>query len=238
MIQQSRPERLITFSSQSIGFKPLNDIGFWQTNMVSEDSRIFWQCLLYFDGDWQTVPMHFPVYMDANVANTFWQTMKNQYKQIQRWAYGVENNSYFLFGFLKNKKISKKKKWYLGFSMIEGAHSLATNSLIIFILGWLPTIIGSGRFSETLLSYNLPYITRFIMNAAMIGLVFTAILAINLLPPRPPHYGRFKYLWAALQWVLFPVNMILFGSIPALDAQTRLALGKYLGFWNTPKVRR
>ena len=94
MIQQSRPERLITFSSQSIGFKPLVDIGFWQTNVVSEDSRIFWQCLLHFNGDWQTVPLFFPVYMDANVADSFFQTMKNQYKQIRRWAYGVENNAY------------------------------------------------------------------------------------------------------------------------------------------------
>ena len=238
MIQQSRPERLITFSSQSIGFKPLVDIGFWQTNVVSEDSRIFWQCLLYYDGDWQTIPLFFPVYMDANVADTFWQTVKNQYKQIRRWAYGVENNAYFLYGFLKNKKISKKKKWRLGFNMIEGAHSLATNSLIIFALGWLPTVIGAGHFSETLLSYNLPNITRFIMTLAMVGLVFTAFLAINLLPPRPPHYGRFKYLLMVLQWLLFPVNMILFGSIPALDAQTRLMLNKYMGFWHTPKARR
>jgi hypothetical protein len=238
MIQQSRPERLITFSSQSIGFKPLVEIGFWQTNVVSEDSRIFWQCLLNFDGDWQTIPLYFPVYMDANVAETFWQTMRNQYKQIQRWAYGVENNAYFLYGFLKNKKISRNKKWYLGFVMIEGAHSLATNALIIFLLGWLPTIIGRGLFSETLLSYNLPYITRLIMTVAMVGLVFTAIIATNLLPPRPPHYGRFKYVWMILQWLLFPINMILFGSIPALDAQTRLALGKYLGFWNTPKIRK
>jgi len=238
MIQQSRPERLITFSSQSIGFKPLADIGFWQTNVVSEDSRIFWQCLLNFDGDWRTVPLFFPVYMDANVAGTFWQTMKNQYKQIQRWAYGVENNAYFLYGFSKNKKIGKNKKWHLGFAMIEGSHSLATNSLIIFLLGWLPTIIGRGQFSETLLSYNLPYITRLIMAVATAGLVFTAILAVNLLPPRPPYYGRFKYVWAVLQWLLFPINMIIFGSIPALDVQTRLAFGKYLGFWNTPKVRK
>ncbi|MEK7135068.1 MAG: glycosyltransferase family 2 protein [Patescibacteria group bacterium] len=238
MIQQSRPERLITFSSQSIGFKPLAEIGFWQTNVVSEDSRIFWQALLNFDGDWQTVPLFFPVYMDANVADTFWQTVKNQYKQIQRWAYGVENNAYFLFGFSKNKKIGKNKKWHLGFVMVEGAHSLATNSLIIFLLGWLPTIIGRGRFSETLLSYNLPGITRLIMILAMVGLVFTAIIAVNLLPPKPPQYGRFKWIWMIFQWFLFPVNMILFGSIPALDAQTRLAFGKYLGFWNTPKVRK
>src|SRR3989344_4514255 len=235
MIQQSRPERLITFSSQSIGFKPLSEIGFWQPNVVSEDSRIFWQTLLYYDGDWQTVPLLFPVYMDANVASSFWQTLKNQYKQIQRWAYGVENNPYFQFGFLKNKKIPRNKKWRLSFMMIESTHSLATNSIIIFLLGWLPTVIGRGRFNETLLSYNLPYITRLIMTLAMVGLIFTAIIATNLLPPRPPHYGRFKYIWMILQWFLFPVNMILFGSIPALDAQTRLMFGKYLGFWNTPK---
>lgn len=238
MIQQSRPERLITFSSQSIGFKPLVDIGFWQTNVVSEDSRIFWQCLLHFDGDWETVPLFFPVYMDANVASTFVQTMKNQYKQIKRWAYGVENNAYFLFGFLKNKEISKSKKWYFSFHMIEGAHSLATNALIIFLLGWLPTIVGRGHFSETILSYNLPNITRWIMTLAMVGLVFTAVIATSLLPPRPPRYGRFKYFLMILQWLLFPVNMILFGSIPALDAQTRLMFGKYLGFWNTPKSRK
>lgn len=238
MIQQSRPERLITFSSQSIGFKPLSDIGFWQTNVVSEDSRIFWQCLLNFDGDWQTVPLFFPVYMDANVGNTFWQTVKNQYKQIERWAYGVENNSYFLFGFFKNRKIESKKKWHFSFLMVEGAHSLATNSLIIFMLGWLPTVIGGGRFKETLLSYNLPNITRLIMTLAMVGLVFTAIIAINLLPPKPPHYGRFKWFLMIAQWLLFPVNMIIFGSVPALDAQTRLMFGKYLGFWNTPKVRK
>ena len=216
MIQQSRPERLITFSSQSIGFKPLSELGFWQTNVVSEDSRIFWQCLLYYDGDWQTAPLFFPVYMDANVGPTFWATIKNQYKQIQRWSYGVENNAYFLFGFWKNNKINKKKKWRLGFVMIEGAHSLATNSLIIFLLGWLPTLIGRGEFSETLLSYNLPYITRLIMTFAMVGLIFTAIIAANLLPPRPPHYGRFKYVWMIFQWFLFPVNMIVFDSTPVL----------------------
>src|SRR3989344_2510160 len=238
MIQQSRPERLITFSSQSIGFKPVVDIGFWQTNVVSEDSRIFWQCLLHFNGDWQTVPLFFPVYMDANVADSFFQTMKNQYKQIRRWAYGVENNAYFLFGFLKNKKISKNIKWHLGFHMVEGAHSLATNALIIFLLGWLPTVVGRGRFSESMLSYNLPNITRWIMTLAMVGLVFTAILAIRLLPSRPPHYGRFKHAMMILQWAFFPMNMIFFGSIPALDAQTRLMLGKYMGFWHTPKARK
>jgi hypothetical protein len=36
MIQQARPEQLVTFSSQSIGLRALVDAGFWQVNVVSE----------------------------------------------------------------------------------------------------------------------------------------------------------------------------------------------------------
>ncbi len=71
MMQQSRPERLTTFSSQSMPFKALTEIGFWNTNIVSEDSQIFWQCYLHYNGDWRVEPLFYPVSMDANVAPTF-----------------------------------------------------------------------------------------------------------------------------------------------------------------------
>lgn len=240
MIQQARPEKLVTFSSQSISFRALVDVGFWQRTVVSEDSFIFWQCLLRYDGDWRTVPMFYPVYMDANVAPSFWQTLKNQYKQIRRWAWGVENNPYFLFGFLKNNRIPRKTKWSLSWFMVETTHSLPTNSFIIFLLGWLPLAVGGTEFTSTILAYNLPNITRWIMSIAMIGLVSSAIISILLLPPRPPNFGKYKYAWMVLQWFLFPINLIFFGALPALDAQTRLMLGgKWrLGFWVTPKTRK
>lgn len=239
LIQQARPEQLVTFSSQSIGLKPLVETGFWQINVVSEDSQIYWKCLLRFDGDWRTVPMHFPVYMDANVAPTFWKTLVNQYKQIRRWHYGVENNPYFLFGFRKNRRIPLGTKLRHAFNMIEKTHSSATNALIIFLLGWLPVTIGRGNFGSTVLSYNLPNITQNIMLLAMVGLITSAAISILLLPAKPLHLSRLNYLWMGLQWILFPINFIFFGAIPALDSQTRLMLGgKWrLGFWVTPKSR-
>jgi hypothetical protein len=237
MIQQARAEQLVTFSSQSISLRALVDVGFWQINVVSEDSQIFWKCLLRYDGDWRTEPLYFPVYMDANVAHSFWQTLVNQYKQIRRWHYGVENNPYFLFGFLKNPRIPMRTKLRQGFQMVEKTHSSATNALIIFLLGWLPATIGRGDFGQSVLSYNLPHITQSIMLLAMVGLVSSAVISLLLLPPRPVHFGRFRYLWMVLQWLLFPVNFILFGSVPALDSQTRLMMGRYMGFWVTPKSR-
>ncbi|HXV26952.1 MAG TPA: glycosyltransferase family 2 protein [Candidatus Paceibacterota bacterium] len=238
MIQQARPEQLVTFSSQSIGLKAVVDVGYWQANVVSEDSQIFWKCLLRYDGRWRTVPLHFPVFMDANVAPTFWGTFRNQYLQIRRWHYGVENNPYFMYGFLQNRKMPRSEKLRHTFQMLEKSHSSATSPLIIFLLGWLPLLFGGSAFSQSVLSFHLPILTRNIMLLAMVGLVSSAAISLILMPPRPSRYGPASWLWMIVQWLLFPVNFIVFGAVPALDAQTRLMLGKYMGFWVTPKHRR
>ncbi len=237
-LQQERPERMTTFSSHSMSFQALVDVDFWQVNVVSEDSRIFWQCFLRYDGNYSVEPLSYPVSMDANVAETFWQTMINQYKQQRRWGFGVENVPYFLFGFLRNKKISLRKKLKFSFIIIEGFHSWATNALIIFLFGWLPLYLGGEAFNTTQLAYNLPQITKYIMIFSMFGIVTSALLTMIILPPKPPEYGKWKYALMVLQWPLLFITMIVFGAFPGLDAQTRLMFGKYLGFWITPKVRK
>lgn len=237
-LQQERPERMTSFSSHSMPLTALIDVNYWQVNMVNEDSRIFWQCFFRYDGQYEVMPLYYPVSMDANVAESFWKTMVNQYKQQRRWGYGAENVPYFLFGFWKNKKIPLRKKWRLGFSIIEGFHSWATNALIIFLLGWLPLYLGGNAFNETQLSYNLPQITKYIMLLATIGIVTSAVLSLVILPPKPMEYGRFRYVMMVLQWPLMFITMIVFGAFPGLEAQTRLMLGKYMGFWVTPKVRK
>jgi len=108
---------------------------------------------------------------------------------------------------------------------------------MIFLLGWLPLILGGPEFSHTMLSYNLPNIISRIMTFTMIGLISSIYLSFLLLPPRPPQYGIWKYPMFIFGWLLFPFMMIFFGSLPAIDAQTRLLLGRYMGFWVTEKHR-
>lgn len=240
MMQQERPERLTTFSSHSMSLQSLEDVGYWQKNIVSEDSRIFWNHLLYYNGDYRVVPLSYPVSLDANIGQNFRKTLVQVYKQQRRWTWGVENIAYVLFGFIKNKSIPARTKLYYVATQLEGFWSLATNPLLIFMLGWLPLMLGGAAFNTTLLSYNLPRLTRTLMIIAMTGLIGSAIISTALLPPRPRRYSVSRSIGMVFQWLLIPVTIIVFGAFPGLEAQTRLMLGGRfrLGFWVTPKHRK
>ncbi len=243
MMQQQRPERLSTFSSQSLSFQALVEVDFWPVNMVSEDSRIFWKNLLFYQGDYKVIPMCYPVSMDANLASNFFKTALNVYKQQRRWGWGVENIPFLLFGFYKNAqtKIALRQKIHWIWVQFEGFWSWATNALLIFFLGWLPLYLGGEDFNITLLSYNLPRVTRVLMTLAMVGLVGSAIYSMLLLPNMPKKYSPakklFKRLGIMVQWILVPFTIVIFGAIPGIEAQTRLMIGKYMGFWVTPKKK-
>ena len=238
IINQERPEKLITFSSHSMSFKALIDVGFKQTNVVSDDSRIFWQCFLHYDGDYRVEPLYCPISMDANADITLFKTIRNIYKQQRRWAYGVGDIPYFLFGFLKNKKIPLRKKISLGFELIEGHWSWACAPILLLFLGWLPVAMGGYEFSQTMFSYNLPRIVGRLLTFAMIGLFSSMYYTFYLLPPRPGKKKKdINVFIACLQWLFLPITMIFFTSLPAIDAQTRWLLARYMGFWVTPKHR-
>jgi len=238
MMLQERPEHMITFSSHSMSFKSLVEMDFWSVKNVSEDSRIFWQALLFYDGRYKVEPLYLPVSMDANLAKNFGQTALNVYKQHRRWAWGAENIAYALFGFIQNKKIGLRAKLFWTFDHLEAFWSWATNALLICFLGWLPLALGGQKFNVTVLSYNLPQTTKFLMTLTMLGLIISAIYGIHLLTPRPKDRSFWHSFLMAAQWILLPFTIIIFGSIPGLEAQTRLMLGKYMGFWVTPKERR
>lgn len=237
MMQQERPEQLVTFSSHSMPLKALLEVGY-PYNVVSDDSRIFWRAYFFYGGKYKVVAMYYPVSMDAVFAKTSFHTMINQYKQQRRWSWGVENLPYVFFNLFMNpvsQKIKIKEKIFHVVTIIEGFWSWATGSIMTFGLGWLPLWLGGHNFNTTLISYNLPRLTSIIMTAAMVGLVVSAVISMLLLPPRPKNYGRWRHLSMLLQWLCLPVTLILFGSLPALESQTRLILNKPLGFWVTEK---
>lgn len=235
--ESSRPDRLKTFSSHTMTLKALVEVGFWKKEVVNEDEFIFWQCFLHYKGDYQVIPLFLPVSLDTCLAETTWQTFVNQYKQKRRWAYNVEYYPHLIWPLITSGIPVYKKATRL-FQYVETNFHWATASIIIAFLGWLPLVMGDDRFRQSVVAFNLPLITENIMRLSLFFLIFSVYVQVVLLPPRPKKFGPWKNVVMYLQWFLVPIAAVVFHSLPAVEAHTRLMLGRYLEFWVTPKLRK
>ncbi len=240
LTDMSRPDRLLTFSSHSMSFKMLVDVGFHDKTIVTEDSRICLQAMVTYDGDYEVVPMFITLSMDTVHVGNFIKSVKNQYKQMRRWAWGVEHFPWMwdnFFGKKKNLRIPLKKRIRYLWNQTEGMYSWATAPLLILIMGRLPLWLASDSVKATAFFQNAPKTLETLMLIGMVGLVLNTIMYAVMLPPKPKEKNFLNYIIMVAQWIVFPFTMIIFGSIPAIDAQTRLLLGgKWkLGFWVTEK---
>ncbi len=164
LIEATNPEKLVTFSSHSMSFKALVEIGYWPIDMISDDSAIFWKALIYYGGDYRVVPMYVTLSMDVVMADTLLATLKNIYKQKKRWAWGVENFPIVMRAFMKDKHIGFLRKFRYVVKLLEMHISWATLGFLITFLGWLPAFFAGQEFSDTVLFYNSPRIASLIFN--------------------------------------------------------------------------
>lgn len=229
-----RPERMWTFSSHSMPWRMLVDVGFWEPDLVSEDSRIFMQAFLRYDGHYRVTPVFLPVSMDTVVGEGYVESLFALYKQQRRWAWGVEHVPYMIDQFKKHPLIPFRAKCKYLFNHIEGMVTWSTAPIIIFALGYLPFLTLEGQAQSALVA-NSPFTLEFMMRGATLGVFITGGLSFAFLPPRPLHIRRGQWVMMFVQWLLLPITFMLFGAFPALDAQTRLLFGKYLGFNVTAK---
>ena len=140
-------------------------------------------------------------------------------------------------GFLREKAIPWRDKVGHTFKMLENHVSWATWGLIVTVFGWLPVLFGGREYGLSVVSYYLPKITQMIFHLASISIVVTAILSFLILPKIPPHLSKWKIFVASLyQCLMLPLALPTLLALPALDAQTRLLLGKRLGFEVSSKV--
>ncbi len=236
MTELARPEGMMTFSSHSMSLRMLIDVDFWQRDIVSEDSRIFLQGLVKYHGNYHVTPIYLPVSMDTVMSGNYLKALVALYKQLRRWAWGVENFPYMMEAFLNDHEMPLRTKVSWLFKQLEGMYTWVTAPMLIFILGYLPFWVAPEAFRGSTIFQNTPFTLQWLMRFSMVGLFVSATLALTILPKRPEHVSKpYAYFIMIGQWALLPFTFILFSALPALDAQTRLMLNKPLGFFVSPK---
>jgi hypothetical protein len=173
-------------------------------------------------------PIYVPIYQDAVLAETYMKTIKAQFFQLRRWAYGASDVAYVADkGLHKQNKIPFWSFWPRFARLLESHVSWATAPIIITFGAWAPLII-NPEASRSIVAHELPQIASQLQFVAMFGLFITVYLTFKMLPPRPVRYKRRRNVFMLLQWLIMPVVSIGYGSAAAVYSQTRLLLGKYL----------
>jgi cellulose synthase/poly-beta-1,6-N-acetylglucosamine synthase-like glycosyltransferase len=234
MFLHSRPYRLVCFSSYTCSLQFVHDIGYWDKDVIPEDSRFYWKAFFMFGERFHVRSCYLPLYGDSPKARDYAATLESQYNQIKRWAWGITDVPYVVERLFKHPEIP------LGLRL-QRFSNLFLNHLnwiflpVFMIFGASMPIWVSIDFSLTDLGQNLWEVSYVTLVAALSTVVFLIYVEHKLLPPKPASWPPWKRRLMYLQYFSYPVVGLVLSVIPALEAHTRLLLGKYLEYRVTEK---
>jgi len=232
----ARRDRLINFSTYTASLKMIDSIGYWDTDVIPEDWRLFFKAFFALEGKVTVEPLFLPIMADAAEAEGIWKTYSNQYEQVKRWAWGVSDTPYIVSRWVMAETIPFWEKSIRVFRVLEDHFLWPVNWFAITIGALLPPLLNKD-FSRTIIGKTLPQVTSGILTLCLLALVVMIILNNKL---RPRRVGRripvLSFLFEALEFVTLPVVGLFFTAIPGIDAHTRLMLGKYIEYKVTEKV--
>ncbi len=229
-------DKYINYSSMSINLSSLLDIGLWLPDKVNDDSGFYWKAYYHFNGDYKVIPHYLPINGDAVLDTTLPKTFQNQYLQLKRWAYGVEHIPFIIKQYFLRKDMDFWDRTDKLTFVLWSYFKWGTLALFITFGGLFIPIFNPG-FSESVVSYNLSVVSSWILTAAFIGLASTIYVHEKTAPAKPREWSFLKKAWSYMQWALMPIILVSITTIPAIDAQTSLMLGRYLEYRTTTKTR-
>jgi hypothetical protein len=229
-------DKYMNFSSLSINLQSLLGIGLWIPNKVNDDSGFYWKAYYHFKGDYKVLPHFLPITGDAVLDTNMLKTIQNQYLQLKRWAYGVEHIPFIVKSYFRNKDMDFWDKTDKLIFVFWGYLKWGVLALFVTFAGLLIPIVNPS-FNQSVVSYQLPIISSWLLTLAFLGMFATIYVHEKTAPPRPKEWGFIRVFWTYIQWVLIPVILVTISTAPAIHAQTQLMLGKYMTFRVTNKAR-
>lgn len=230
----SRRDRLINQQNYSLSFKLLDEIDYWDPDKIPEDWGIFFKAYYKKRGKIEVDPIYLPLYADAAQSTSLFKTLKSQYEQMKRWAWGVSDDPWIIKNYLLTPGVPFWDKTMRLLYVLQAHFLWPVNWFIITIGLTLPTFLNPA-FGKTALGYTVPKLSSLVLTFALIFLV-VMILVDNVYKPKPKGVPVWRFIIAPFELILMPIAGFFFTALPGLDAHTRLMLGKYLEYRVTEKV--
>lgn len=222
------------FSSYAAAFPTIEKAGFWDEAVIQEDSRLYWRVFFAWGEKVRVEPLFLPVFGEAVHSRSYMQSVRSLYEQMRRWAWGASDVPFVMIGCFLHPEIPFRIRLRAIWDVISNYLNWATMPLILGF-GALFPLYFSPQFGQTVMAYNLPVFTSRLLTVTSIATVFLLVIDTILTPPKPKQWSSLQKAMTYAQWLTMPVIGIIFGAMPAIDAQTKMMVGKNLEYKVTEK---
>lgn len=233
--QLPRRDRLINQQNYSLSFKLLDEVGYWDADKIPEDWGIFFKAYYKMKGKIEVEPIYLPLYADAAQGTSTLKTLKVQYEQLKRWAWGTSDDPWIIKYYFLTKDVPFFDKTMRLLYVIQSHFLWPVNWFFITIGLTIPTLLRPS-FGRTTLGFLVPKISSSILTIALVFLILMIIIDSFYKPKRPKTFPLWRSLLTPFEFVLMPIAGFFFSALPGIDAHTRLMLGKYIEYKVTEKV--
>ncbi len=231
----SQKDKLIQISTYSTNLWLLKEVNFWDVNIIPEDWHIYLQAFFKFGEKIKTIPLFTIINGDAVYSGNLLKTFTNRYEQEKRWAWGVSDVGYALKRFFNTPQLNPLTKLKKILFLIETHLLWPVSFFILTVSASIPPLI-NPTFKRTVLGFLLPKLSGIILTLSSLLLVLYIYLDIKIRQQTKMKINIFNVPFLFIQWYLLPIISFFFSSLPALDAHTRILLGKKLKYKVTEKV--
>jgi hypothetical protein len=227
--------RLINQSTYSLALEACHAVGYWDIDVIPEDSRMFFKVFFQFGQQVRVQPIFLPVYADAAEGRSFWQTVLSHYRQTRRWAWGVSDIPYVLRRVFSRHEIPLYVRLGRVFTYVEDHIAWPVHWFLITLgahaMGHLAPV-----FSASILGQTLASLASWVLAGCIPCLCTAAWVDWHLRPERELPVPWWNTVLSTGSWFLLPVLGLIGSALPALDAHTRLLLGRTLHYQVTTKI--
>jgi hypothetical protein len=226
--------RCTVFSFYSMSMKALHDIGYWDPDVIPEDERIMFKAIERFGRKFKVHPLFTLIRGSSIRGEGFWGAVSEQYMQILRWAWGASEIAHSLSVYAVLGREGRKAMRGPILNQIRSATEWSLLPLILVFGGILPGLV------EPWFVYT-PFGHIYAIAMAIIALTSTCFILCTIrlehiiAPPRPDEGFTFASLCGTASWFLSPVVSLVFGSLPAFEAQTRLIMNQRIAYVESRK---
>lgn len=212
-----------TWAAYAVSLKTLKEVKFWCPDIENDDTAFFWNAMVRYDGNFAGEEVYIPTYNDAVENETSIKTHQSLYKQQHRWGWGIVVFPTSLAGILESKTFTLRNK-------LRSLWTLFDNQLLFLTVVYLLTFglpilnLVSKEFNNSSASYNLPSLMSSVLSGVML-LNIPIIYFRRVISPIPKGWPWWRYIIDFIETFLITINMLTFGFLPYVQAQTELLLG-------------